>query len=319
MSYNLEINKPTNKSCQLYFIKNSWEMKHIIGKNQRKIDEFKRNEGITNIIIKDDYNFEYHGILEINGNPNAVNKLKREISDWLLDCEKMSVGVVVNNINQYDNAHLRENGLLLQGYEINVEEIIRFSTRFRKYLIEEMNEDINIIESKYINYNSTKNNCDIKSKTLFLVGEEIVKFESGIPELITHLKIKNYDNSTQYRILDYLPNTITHLTLYECEINDLDNLPNSIKYLEITQCFNNNEIKLNNLPNSIEVLKIDECVKKINKFPKKLNKIYFDYGVKPKHKLRVNNKILKLFYGDDNNFDEKLNCYKYQNIKLVDF
>jgi hypothetical protein len=333
MSYNLEINEPTSKSCQLYYLKYHWEPKHIIGKNHNKINELLKTDGITNISMKDDYNHEYYGILVINGNPNAVNKLKKNISKWLLDCHNMYNGNDIEIKHNYDNSSLNAHGLILQGYEINIEQIIKIPTRFREHIIDKMNEDINLIESKYIKYDLYEkydNIYDEELKTLSINCDDFMELNNNFPETITHLRIYG-DNNISTLNLDYLPNTITHLTL-NCEICNLDNLPNSIEYLEITKCYNKNDnINLDNIPNSIRTLKIDDyCVKELNKFPTKLNKIYFDYPPRLNHKdteiLRKENKILKLFHDDfDNNYDEETNklqikyhCKKTNKCKFIE-
>lgn len=250
-----------------------------------------------------------------------------EMNDALIKCCELYYNN--NHDNEYNNTILKEYGLKIEDYEINIDEIIKIPTKFRKYLIKTMKENINLIESKYISYHKYNLKYDIydeKIKTLYLGSDyfEFNEFENNIPETITHLKIFGYNNECQYRILDMLPNSIKHLTLIGCEIINLDNLPNSIKYLEINGCYNtNNSLILNNIPNSVEVLKIDEEIKELI-FPFNLKKIYFDYGI-PLHrienveKIRKENCVLKLFYDDfENNYDEESEKIKFKNVELTE-
>ena len=49
MSYNLDINKPSGKTSQIYYFKHPWEPKHTIGKQHCKRREFLQNEGIAEV------------------------------------------------------------------------------------------------------------------------------------------------------------------------------------------------------------------------------------------------------------------------------
>ena len=136
--------------------------------------------------------------------------------------------------------------------------------------------NMNIIESKNIPYylfnhdNWNEINDDIKA--VFFKTDIQVEL-NNIPSFITHIKLYDIGYTPN---LDYLSNTIKHLSLQLCFINgNLTNLPNSLSYLELLNCSNDevNYIKpedLDNIPDSIEVLCIDNNVIKLNKFPKNL-------------------------------------------------
>ena len=94
MSYNLDINKPSGKTSQIYYFKHPWEPKHAIGKQHCKRREFLQNDGIAEVKSLCDYYTkghtpEYYGKFVINGKAHAVDKLMLEISDWLKKCQNI--------------------------------------------------------------------------------------------------------------------------------------------------------------------------------------------------------------------------------------
>lgn len=208
------------------------------------------------------------------------------------------------------------NGIEYNGYEFNTEQIKTIPTKFRKNMLKKFCSNFDFIHSKYIKYykiceDDEEYNEEIKA---ICVSWNVVKLDN-LSHYVTHLKLCHLYEFN----LDYLPHTIKHLSLRFCEINkNINNLPNSIKYLELDECVIDNVDDLNNLPDSIEVLAFNSCVNELKKFPSKLNKIIFFHHRRADdiNKLRITNKVLKLFYDDyDTNYDvddDKL------RIKIVD-
>lgn len=59
-----------------------------------------------------------------------------EMNDALIKCCELYYNN--NHDNEYNNTILREYGLKIEDYEINIDEIIKIPTKFRKYLIKTM-------------------------------------------------------------------------------------------------------------------------------------------------------------------------------------
>jgi hypothetical protein len=116
MSYLLDENKPNSKSCQRYHFKHPWEIKHAIGVNHKKHQEFLTREGIKNIHIKNGfgkyglYDDNKYGQFVIEGKPNDVDKLMIKISEWLKNCQCMhyqGIGLILFYFILYYILHIK--------------------------------------------------------------------------------------------------------------------------------------------------------------------------------------------------------------------
>jgi hypothetical protein len=79
-----EVNKPNNKSTQIFHLFNYTEAAHAIGKHHTKIAEWMCRPGISNVEVYCEE--KGNKCLIISGNPKAVNALKIEIRKWILRC-----------------------------------------------------------------------------------------------------------------------------------------------------------------------------------------------------------------------------------------
>ena len=80
-------NAPNGKSCQQFVFQKPWEAKHAIGKQHTKRIEFERREGIATVDFSQRYGL--FGCFTIQGKPNAVDKLMKEIGEHLDSCQVM--------------------------------------------------------------------------------------------------------------------------------------------------------------------------------------------------------------------------------------
>lgn len=95
-----EVNKPNGKSEQHFYCFKPWEGKHITGKNQKKLNEFRALPGIRNITFSeararlygswtDQRAQDFYAKYTIQGSPAAVDDVMRRMTAWLQECQAM--------------------------------------------------------------------------------------------------------------------------------------------------------------------------------------------------------------------------------------
>ena len=96
----MTINYPNHKPIQYFYFTESNDIKHVIGKHKQRIKSYRHYPGISKIkFIKELTNIPSRKIGEddiisyakllIEGTPEAVDNLKKEIEDWIFECYKM--------------------------------------------------------------------------------------------------------------------------------------------------------------------------------------------------------------------------------------
>lgn len=133
-----------------------------------------------------------------------------------------------------------------------------------------------------INLNYLKDELDIdissllkKHKKLWLYGK-LQHNNFIIPEYITHLCFKNYNQLNDTDILNKLPETLEFLSIMDDSFNGaLNNLPPNLKHLEIHSYYSFRQ-SLEYLPIGLEILVLNSCDGSIIKnsvLPPKLKKL----------------------------------------------
>lgn len=89
MSWSLPENQPNGRSSQTFLCSKPWEPKHLIGKQAKKLAEFRDRDGISQVTASKYRSGECFCKVTISGRPSAVDATMSAMGEWLKECSIM--------------------------------------------------------------------------------------------------------------------------------------------------------------------------------------------------------------------------------------